>query len=319
MQALTLPASRGLRWLSEGFRIFRKKQLLLTLLIVGYWVAMIVISSLPFFGQIVATLLIPVFSVSLMNAFRLVERNALLPPHLLFSGFQQNLRTLLILGGIYFAGTTLILGATSLIDGGDFFRMAVLGQRAEEAAAGDDLPIGAIITVVALSLPFMMAYWFAPVLAAWHGLSAGKSLFFSVVACLRNWRAFVVYFVSIAIFGMLLPGLIVAAVTILLPGGGEVMSVALSSLLVVVLMPTLYGSFYASYRDVFIVVDENAHSFTAMGGFRCFFRQQKVKEFKFKTKSLVNLLQVLLVVLFCTIDGEFHKTFSSDVESHLSY
>mgnify|MGYP003622288994 FL=1 len=112
MQALTLPASRGLRWLSEGFRIFRKKQLLLTLLIVGYWVAMIVISSLPFFGQIVATLLIPVFSVSLMNAFRLVERNALLPPHLLFSGFQQNLRTLLILGGIYFAGTTLILGAT---------------------------------------------------------------------------------------------------------------------------------------------------------------------------------------------------------------
>ena len=98
MQALTLPASRGLRWLSEGFRIFRKKQLLLTLLIVGYWVAMIVISSLPFFGQIVATLLIPVFSVSLMNAFRLVERNALLPPHLLFSGFQQNLRTLLVRG-----------------------------------------------------------------------------------------------------------------------------------------------------------------------------------------------------------------------------
>ena len=57
---------------------------------------------------------------------------------------------------------------------------------------------------------------------------------------------------------MLLPGLIVAAVTILLPGGGEVMSVALSSLLVVVLMPTLYGSFYASYRDVFVVVNENA-------------------------------------------------------------
>ncbi len=258
MQALTLPASRGLRWLSEGFRIFRKKQLLLTLLIVGYWVAMIVISSLPFFGQIVATLLIPVFSVSLMNAFRLVERNALLPPHLLFSGFQQNLRTLLILGGIYLAGTTLILGLTSLIDGGGFFRMAVLGQGADEAGAGGELPIGAIVIAVVLSLPFMMAYWFAPVLAAWHGLSAGKSLFFSVVACLRNWRAFVVYFVSIAIFGMLLPGLIVAAVTILLPGGGEVMSVALSSLLVVVLMPTLYGSFYASYRDVFIVVDENA-------------------------------------------------------------
>ena len=63
-----------------------------------------------------------------------------------------------------------------------------------------------------------------------------------------------------------------------------------------------------------IVVDENAHGFAAMGGFGCFFRQQKVKEFKFKTKSLVNLLQILLVVLFCTIDGEFHKTFSSDFD-----
>ena len=48
MQALTLPASSGLRWLSDGFKIFRKKQLLLTLLIIGYWVTMIVISSLPF-------------------------------------------------------------------------------------------------------------------------------------------------------------------------------------------------------------------------------------------------------------------------------
>ncbi|MFT3848181.1 MAG: BPSS1780 family membrane protein [Propionivibrio sp.] len=258
MQALTLPASQGLRWLSDGFRIFRKKQLLLTLLIIGYWVSMIVISSLPFFGQFAATLLIPVFSVSLMNAYRIVERNATLPPHLLFSGFQQNLRTLLILGVIYFAGTALILGAASLVDGGGLFRMAVLGQSAEESAAGEDSSVAAIVLAIALSLPFMMAYWYAPVLAAWHGLSAGKSLFFSMVACLRNWRAFVVYFLSVVVFGMLLPGLIVAAMTILLPGGGEMMSVALSSLLVVVLMPTLYGSFYASYRDVFVVVDQNA-------------------------------------------------------------
>ena len=145
-----------------------------------------------------------------------------------------------------------------MIDGGGLFRMAVLGQRAEEPAGDGDSSLAAIVMAITLSLPFMMAYWFAPVLAAWHGLSAGKSLFFSMVACLRNWRAFVVYFLSIAVFGMLLPGLLVGAITILLPGGGEMMSVALSSLLVVVLMPTLYGSFYASYRDVFVVVDENA-------------------------------------------------------------
>lgn len=67
-------------------------------------------------------------------------------------------------------------------------------------------------------------------------------------------------------------------------------------------------------RAAAIVVNEDTDGFTAMGCFGCFLRQQKVKEFKFKTKSLVNLLQILLVVLFCTIDGEFHKTFSSDFD-----
>lgn len=40
MQALTLPARRGWRWLTEGFQIFRKKQLLLSFLVLGYWVLM---------------------------------------------------------------------------------------------------------------------------------------------------------------------------------------------------------------------------------------------------------------------------------------
>ena len=258
MQALNLPASRGLRWLSDGFRIFRKKQLLLTLLIIGYWVMMIVISSMPFFGQLAATLLIPVFSVSIMNAFRLVERNALLPPHLLFSGFQQNLRTLLILGGIYFAGTTLILGATSMIDGGGLFRMAVLGQRAEEPAGDGDSSLAAIVMAITLSLPFMMAYWFAPVLAAWHGLSAGKSLFFSVVACLRNWRAFLVYIVSVYFFATVLLVLLAVLLGTVFAGAGEAFAGILLILFVLVVLPGAYASFYVSYRDVFVTIDDAA-------------------------------------------------------------
>jgi hypothetical protein len=41
---------------------------------------------------------------------------------------------------------------------------------------------------MALMVPLMMAYWFAPVLAAWHRLTFGRSLFFSFVACWMNWR-----------------------------------------------------------------------------------------------------------------------------------
>ena len=38
-----------------------------------------------------------------------------------------------------------------------------------------------------------MAFWFAPVLAAWQHMGAAKSLFFSFFAGWRNWRAFIVY------------------------------------------------------------------------------------------------------------------------------
>ena len=73
------------------------------------------------------------------------------------------------------------------------------------------------------------------------------------------------------------------------------------------------------HRAAAVIVYENTYRFAAIGSFSGFFRQQKVKKFQLKAKGLVHLLQVLLVVLFCAIYGEFHKTFSSDVESHLSY
>ena len=40
-------------------------------------------------------------------------------------------------------------------------------------------------------------------------------------------------------------------------GGVELVSVVLTSLIVLVLLPTLYASFYVSYRDVFVSIDEN--------------------------------------------------------------
>jgi hypothetical protein len=102
-----------------------------------------------------------------------------------------------------------------------------------------------------LASPLLMAFWFAPLLTAWDGVSAGKSLFFSFVASWRNWRAF----------------------TAVRPGAGAgrrgaagpdpdhrrpdlagslvILSVALRMLLIFVLAPTMVASVYLSYRDVF--------------------------------------------------------------------
>jgi hypothetical protein len=44
-----------------------------------------------------------------------------------------------------------------------------------------------------LYVPLSMLFWHAPALVFWYGLPAGKSLFYSAVACWRNLKAFGVY------------------------------------------------------------------------------------------------------------------------------
>jgi hypothetical protein len=183
MQALTLPAAQGWRWLTDGFRIFRRNHLMLTFLVVSYWVLMALVNVIPVIGTIATTLCIPAFSVSLMNACRSIERGTPLGPQLLFSGFASNLRSLLTLGAIYLAAVVAILGLSALADDGALMAMMLAGQKPDaETVSSGSLLLATEIALVLLC-PLIMAYWYAPVLAGWHGLSPAKALFFSFVAC----------------------------------------------------------------------------------------------------------------------------------------
>jgi hypothetical protein len=42
-------------------------------------------------------------------------------------------------------------------------------------------------------LPLSLVFWHAPALTHWHAVPVSKGLFFSTVACLSNWRAFLVF------------------------------------------------------------------------------------------------------------------------------
>ena len=217
MQALTLPAAQGWRWLTDGFRIFRRNHLMLTFLVVSYWVLMALVNVIPVIGTIATTLCIPAFSVSLMNACRSIERGTPLGPQLLFSGFASNLRSLLTLGAIYLAAVVAILGLSALADDGALMAMMLAGQKPDaETVSSGSLLLATEIALVLLC-PLIMAYWYAPVLAGWHGLSPAKALFFSFVACLRNWRPFLVYSLAIGVVATLVPGIVLGILAALLP------------------------------------------------------------------------------------------------------
>lgn len=252
MQALILPARRGWRWIVEGHRIYAKNRLMLSLLVFGYWLLMMTVNSVPILGQIVATVCLPALSVSLMNACRRIEQGAPLTPQVLFSGFSENMATLLVLGGIYMVAALSIFAATALVDGGTLFRLFVVGGQNEELASPGSIMLAAQVATV-FFLPLVMAYWYAPVLAAWHRYPAVKSLFFSLVACLRNWRAFLVYSLSLLMCGLALL-LLASAISAMLSGAGKLSFLIVSF----VGMPIVYASFYVSYRDVFVAVSEDA-------------------------------------------------------------
>ena len=110
---------------------------------------------------------------------------------------------------------------------------------------------GDLAIILVMASPLLMAFWFAPLLTAWDGIGAGKSLFFSFIASWRNWRAFCIYGLALGLVGAALPGLILIIAGLISPVLVNVLSIALRMLLIFVLAPTMVASVYLSYRDVF--------------------------------------------------------------------
>lgn len=256
MQTQTLPAAAGWGWIATGFAIFRRNPPMLALLVVCYWITVVFLNVLPVIGALAASLVIPGLSVGLMQAARDLDRGQPVGLPTLFGGLRQNTRTLLALGALYLACTLGILGLSALLDGGELFSFMLSTKATErEAMESADFLLPALF-VMLLMAPLMMAYWFAPVLAAWHGLGVGKSLFFSLVACWINWRAFLTYGAGLLLVAGLIPGVIFGLLLGVLSGagGGSLASFIIMPLMAVVALivfSTVYASYYASYRDVF--------------------------------------------------------------------
>src|SRR5205085_12405575 len=136
-----------------------------------------------------------------------------------FRAGRQRARAMLVLGGIYTAGSLLASVLGSFLVG-----EPALGTPADSQTPEVD---ARMVLVLLLQSPLVVLFWHAPALVHWHGVSPVKSLFFSAVAFFRNFSAFVIYgfawlavFLAIGFFassiGMMLGGLAVAR-SILLP------------------------------------------------------------------------------------------------------
>lgn len=228
--------------------LWRRNPALLTFASFGYLLILVLISSVPVLGQAVASLIMPVLSLGVLNTCRAIDEGRKGGPDLLFSGFKSNVPALVTIGGIYLVGSVLVILLTSATDGGALIGM----MRGEFDPESEELPnIGfSVIVAMILSAPVIMAYWFAPILAGWWKISAPKAMFFSFYACLQNWRPFLAYGISLAVVGGIVPGLLIGTIGAVIP----LLSQILLLLVPLVLVPVIFASFYINAREVFATV-----------------------------------------------------------------
>ena len=103
-------------------------------------------------------------------------------------------------------------------------------------------------TFIAIHLPVSLLFWHAPALVHWHGLPPLKSVFFSMVACLRNLRALLVFGLCWMLV-LMLALLAVSLLAALLNLGDSTGSLIFPVLLLMAAM--FFCSLYFTYRDTF--------------------------------------------------------------------
>ena len=245
-----VPASQGITWIRQGFALFRQQPAELSLLFLLYMLLMFSLSVIPLLGQLLPLLLVPAFSMAFMQACVQIEAGQKVRTGLLLTAFRSPaLGTLLRLGALYMLAAIACVTASTLIDGGGFWKL-MSGQIApdDKNLQLENLPL-AMMFASLLYVPFAMAFWHAAPLAMWQRMGLFKAIFYSFFAVKRCGKAFIAYALGWIVIGIALPALISAVLSLLL--GKTAVTVMLLMPLSVILTIVMYCSFYPTYLQVF--------------------------------------------------------------------
>jgi hypothetical protein len=253
MKLKIVPTRSGATWVKLGMATFVRQPLALAGLFFMFMALMTVASLVPVAGLPVAMTLLPTATLGLMAATLEVTQGKFPMPLVLLTGLRAKpgtARALLILGVIYAAGFMAAMGAAYLVDGGAFASMYLGGQAPTKEVLESSGFMAAMWTFIGLHLPLSLLLWHAPALVYWQDVPPVKSLFFSIVACLRNFWAYVL-FAACWMGVMVAVVLAVMTVSSLLDNPDLIGVMLFPALMVVASM--FFTSLYFSYRDCFEV------------------------------------------------------------------
>jgi len=252
-----VPTGNGWKWIVDGWRLFVRQPGVWVLVMLILYLISALLSWIPL-GGIAMGLLLFVFAAGVLLGCAELDHGRQLELRHLFAGFGGHLGKLVLLGLLFLVAQIVLalvaagLGAAALL--------GVMGGGASDSGAiARALTMGLLAVLVALALlvPILMLVWFTPALVVFQDLGVVGALKSSFAGCLKNIVPFLLYSAILLVLSIIasLPLLLglprvwsmftespvkagVIAALLLLPGW-------------LALAPTLAGSVYASYRDIF--------------------------------------------------------------------
>ena len=263
MKLNIVPARTGITWVKLGFKTFLQQPLAMSGLFFMFMAMLSLATLVPFIGAALALALLPAATLGLMAATQEATKGKFPMPSILISAFRagkQRMQAMMVLGGLYAVGFLLIMGVSSMVDGGQFAKLYLVGGKITEEMVTQGSFQAAMWVTMALYLPLSLLFWHAPALVHWHGVTPVKSLFFSLMACYKNWAALTVYglvWVGVFMVTMVVVTIIAALLGSPLFAGLAMFPVAL------VMMALFFTSIYFTFRDSFTATPSDAPASTS--------------------------------------------------------
>ena len=251
MKLNIVPARTGVLWAKQGIRTFLRQPLAMSGLFFLFMASLSIATLFPVIGPAIALALLPAATLGLMAATQQADRGKFPMPIVLASAFREGpqvRKSMLILGSLYALGFLLIMAISSLLDGGDFAKLYLVGGSvSEEVVTQPGFQTAMWVTLV-LYLPLSLMFWHAPALVYWHGVSPVKSLFLSMMTCYHNFGAMLLYALFWA--SLFISAIVVISLIAVLVGEPAIASMAMFPV-ALMMMAMFFTSIYYTFLDCF--------------------------------------------------------------------
>ena len=260
MKLHIVPARTGIDWVKSGIRVFWRQPLAMAALFFMTMAAMSIASLVPLIGPALALALLPAATLVMMVAAAEALEGRFPTPAVMLKALRtgrDRMRALAVLGALYAAGFLAVMGMSALFDGGQFALVYMGGEPMTREIAEDPRFQTAMWVSLVLYLPLSLLFWHAPGLVHWHGVPPVKSLFFSIVACVRNMGAFTLFglgWLGVFLLGGVLISLVAslfAALGLLGAGAAPGLVGSLMVGMALVMAGMFFSSVVFTFRDCF--------------------------------------------------------------------